>query len=278
MIISNELNYFSQNFENSFLQQIIDIIKNEEKIFNQFVSSLFDKFFRGRNLNITTNDLKFLIKHTLNSCGPFFYFDKFLNFIKNKNEGGARTTHQINQTFSLISYVIDLTINKINEEKNEDNNSTNTNHTVTRKSTQFKEKHLTVGNLNTQIFLKKIIEIIKENLKDEVKENEIDVEKEGEPVEETQTPEKRKLLKQKKREQEEAKLKMKNLYSNLINLTERFFLFLGKAGVEINNSDKINKKLKTITNILEKITEKNEMTNMKKKVVELKEKAFTQVE
>jgi hypothetical protein len=221
--------------------------------------------------------LKFLIKHTLNSCGPFFYFEKLLEYIKNKKEGGARTTHQINQTFTLISYVIDLTINKINEEKNEDNNSTTTNHTVTKKSTAFKEKHLSVGSLNIQLFLKKIIEIIKENLKEEVKENEMEVETEGENNE-TKTQENKRLLKQKKREQEEAKLKIKNLYSNLINLTEKFFLFMVKAGVEVNNSDKVNKKLKTITNILEKITEKNEMANMKKKVIELKEKAFTQVE
>lgn len=219
-----------------------------------------------------------MIKHTLNSCGPFFFFEKILNYIKNKSEGGARTTHQINQAFSLITYVIDLTINKINEEKNEDNNSTTTNHSVTKKSTAFKEKHLSVGNLSIQIFLKKIIEIIKENLKEEVKENEMDVEKEVEEIETVESKEKKRFLKQKKREQEEAKLKMKNLYSNLINLTEKFFLFMVKAGVEINNSDKVNKKLKTITNILEKITEKNEMTNMKKKVAELKEKAFTQVE
>ncbi len=206
------------------------------------------------------------------SCGPFFYFEKLLNYIKNKNQGGARTMHQINQAFILISYVIELTVNKINEEKNEDNNSTNTNHTITKKSTAFKEKHLSLNNINIQLVLKKIIEIIKDNLKEEAeaKENqEIQVENEEIPE---------KVKKQKAKELREAKFKSKNLYSNLINLTEKFLLFLIKAGVEINNQDKVNKKLKSIINTLEKIAQHNEMTNMMKKLAELKEKAFTQVE
>jgi hypothetical protein len=208
----------------------------------------------------------------LYSCGPFFYFEKLLNYIKNKNQGGARTMHQINQAFILISYVIELTVNKINEEKNEDNNSTNTNHTITKKSTAFKEKHLSLNNINIQLVLKKIIEIIKDNLKEEAeaKENqEIQVENEEIPE---------KVKKQKAKELREAKFKSKNLYSNLINLTEKFLLFLIKAGVEINNQDKVNKKLKSIINTLEKIAQHNEMTNMMKKLAELKEKAFTQVE
>ena len=268
-----KINLSSQNFENSFLQQIIDIIKGEDKIFNQFVSCFFDKFLRGRNVTFTTNDVKFLIKHTLNSCGPFFYFEKLLNFIKTKNEGGARTTHQINQTFVLITYVIDLTINKINEDKTEDNITDNQTHTVTKKSSAFKEKHLNLNNNSIQSILQKIIDTIKDNLKEEATVNpeQIQTIQSEEPIDE-------KKNKLKEKELREAKFKSKNLYSNLINLTEKFLLFLIKAGVQINNSDKLNKKLKSITSILEKITERNEMTNMKKKVAELKEKVFTQVE
>ncbi len=180
--------------------------------------------------------------------------------------------HQINQAFSLISYVIDLSVNKINEEKNDDNNSTNTNHTVSKKLTAFKEKHLTLSNLNIQLILKKIIEIITENLKEEAesKENkEIDVENEEIPD---------KVKKQKVKELKQAKIKSKNLYSNLISFAEKFLLFLIKAGIEINNPDKVNKKFKSIINTLEKIAENNEMTNMTKKLADLKEKAFTQVE
>ena len=218
------INLFSQNFENSFLQQIIDIIKGEENVFNQFVSCFFDKFLRGRNVTFTTNDVKFLIKHTLTFCGPFFYFEKLLNFIKSKNQGGARTTHQINQTFVLITYVIDLTINKINEEKNEDTKS------APKKSTVFKEKHLNLNSPSIQLFLQNIIEVIKENLKEEVSENP----EEGQSVP-SADPIEEKKRKLKEKELREAKFKSKNLYSNLINLTEKFLLFLIKAGVEINN-------------------------------------------
>ena len=68
------------------------------------------------------------------------------------------------------------------------------------------------------------------------------------------------------------------MYSNLISFAEKFLLFLIKAGIEINNPDKVNKKFKSIINTLEKIAENNEMTNMTKKLADLKEKAFTQVE
>lgn len=198
--------------------------------------------------------------------------EKLLYYVKNKNQGGARTTHQINQAFSLISYVIDLSVNRINEEKNDDNNSTNTNHTVSKKLTAFKEKHLILSNLNIQLILKKIIEIITENLKEEAESkenNEMEVENKEIPD---------KLKRQKEKELKKAKIKSKNLYSNLISFAEKFLLFLIKAGIEINNPDKVNKKFKSILNTLEKIAENNEMTNMTKKLSDLKEKAFTQVE
>lgn len=224
-------------------------------------------------MTFTTNDVKFLIKHTLNSCGPFFYFEKLLNFIKNKNEGGARTTHQINQAFVLITYVIDLTINKINEDKTDNKIPDNQTNTGAKKSTAFKEKHLNLENNTIQLIFQKLIEIIKDSLKEEASLNP----EQTEPIE-SEEPVDAKKIKLKEKELREAKFKSKNLYTNLINLTEKFLLFLIKAGVQINNSDKLNKKLKTVTSILEKITERNEMTNMKKKVAELKEKVFTQVE
>ncbi len=112
------------------MQQIIDIIKNENDIFEILVDSLFEKFFKGRNVNFKVNDFKFLIKHTVNFVGAFDYLEKLLKFTLQKDKGGARTLHQINQSISLIQYTIELTINKSTED-------------------QFKNQHIKQENIST---------------------------------------------------------------------------------------------------------------------------------
>lgn len=45
--------------------------------------------------------------------------DKLLPYTNNKEQGGSRTTHQLNQAFNLLNYTNDLFINKINEDPNQ---------------------------------------------------------------------------------------------------------------------------------------------------------------
>ena len=88
---------FSTHFEISFLQQIIGHMRNEELIFDTFIKELFQKYFRGRNVIIKNSDIKFLIKSTITLKGPVYFFEHLLKYCVDKDNGGARTTHQLNQ-------------------------------------------------------------------------------------------------------------------------------------------------------------------------------------
>jgi hypothetical protein len=62
---------------------------------------MFSKYFKGRNIIIKNQDLRFLIKNTINISGVKVYLEKLLKFISNKEQGGARTAHQINQVIII---------------------------------------------------------------------------------------------------------------------------------------------------------------------------------
>ena len=79
------------------MQQIIDTIKNEEVMFQNFVETFFSKFFKGRNIILKNQDIRYLIKNTIGCFGVNLYLEKLLKYINSKENGGARTTHQINQ-------------------------------------------------------------------------------------------------------------------------------------------------------------------------------------
>jgi hypothetical protein len=66
-------------------------------MFNIFLEVIFVKYFKGRNVIIKNHDLRFLIKNTINISGVKVYLEKLLKFVSNKETGGARTAHQINQ-------------------------------------------------------------------------------------------------------------------------------------------------------------------------------------
>ncbi len=79
-------------------------------MFNIFLEIIFVKYFKGRNVIIKNQDLRFLIKNTINNSGVKVYLEKLLKFISNKENGGARTSHQINQVlfFNLGFQPFDL--------------------------------------------------------------------------------------------------------------------------------------------------------------------------
>jgi hypothetical protein len=80
---------------------VIEIIKTNDELFNVFLDLMFLKYFKGRNVIIKNQDLRFLIKNTINISGVKVYLEKLLKFISNKEQGGARTAHQINQVFII---------------------------------------------------------------------------------------------------------------------------------------------------------------------------------
>jgi len=255
---------FSIQFENSFLQQVIDKMKTNQTIFFQFTEILFSKFFKGRNISIKINDLKYMIKYTFSFIGPHFYLEKLINYLVNKDKGGARTTHQVNQVFNLLTYIIELTNNKLNDDS----------------SSEFKQKFMTDYTKEMNLFSKKIMEVVKENLKaenvnekeTEVKTNDVD-EKNLEEKEEITTPTTTPVPTKSKKEQTKKAndLRSKNNYFfiGLIIFYERYLTSLIKSTKIDENLNKITKK---ILNILEKIVEKYELKNMDKKIKEIKEK------
>jgi hypothetical protein len=102
-ILKYNYNNFSNHFEISFLQQIIGHIRNDDLIFEIFIKELLQKYFKGRNVIIKNNDIKFLIKATLNLKGPLYFLEHIFKFCMDKESGGARTTHQLNQVIFTIT-------------------------------------------------------------------------------------------------------------------------------------------------------------------------------
>ena len=101
------------HFEQTFLQTIIDLLKGDEKFFNITIDLIFSKFFLGRNTLIKNNDLRMIIKNTLGHYGPIFWTEKLLKFLNVKSQGGARTSFQMNQAFNLLTFILEISGNKI---------------------------------------------------------------------------------------------------------------------------------------------------------------------
>jgi hypothetical protein len=93
------------------------VIIKEEKILKVFLENFLEKFFKGRNLNLTINDVKnifklFLVNKNNYECLNFFnLFINLLNFVELKGEG-SRTIHQVNQDLILLQYSLDFINNK----------------------------------------------------------------------------------------------------------------------------------------------------------------------
>jgi len=107
----------NSKYEYSYFQQIYSVIIKEENILKIFLENFLDKFFKGRNLNLTINDVKnifklFLANKNNYKCLNFFnLFLYLLNFVELKGEG-SRTIHQVNQDLILLQYSLDYINNK----------------------------------------------------------------------------------------------------------------------------------------------------------------------
>ena len=111
------------NYESNYFQQVFFTIVKNENLYNDFINELFTKILRGRNINIKLNDIKFMLKMFLTNedskknLNFFNLIQKLINFLEKKENGGARTYHQINQCCYLLQYIIDFIQGKDNLKK-----------------------------------------------------------------------------------------------------------------------------------------------------------------
>jgi len=111
------------NYESNYFQQVFFTIVKNDILYNDFINELFTKILRGRNINLKLNDIKFMLKMILTNedskknLNFFILIQKLINFLEKKENGGARTFHQINQCCYLIQYIIDFLQGKDNLKK-----------------------------------------------------------------------------------------------------------------------------------------------------------------
>ena len=103
-------------FDNNYFKQILEVIETNEIILTNFMNELFDKIFKGRNISIKLKEIKFIVKSfILNKKINFMdVLEKLLSYAKKKEEGGCRTTFQLNQIVILLQYVLELLNNNKN--------------------------------------------------------------------------------------------------------------------------------------------------------------------
>lgn len=103
------------SYENSFFQQVMNIISNDEKLLGIFINELFNRLYQGRNVKIKLQDMKFMFKFILTS--KYISYDdmvkKLFQFTKSKNNGGARTSHQIILALNSVNYCLDVMQSKL---------------------------------------------------------------------------------------------------------------------------------------------------------------------
>jgi len=256
------------HFEQSYLQQIIDVLKSEDQYFIVLLDLIFKKFFLGRNCLFKNNDIRFIIKNTLSIYGPGFYMERLSKYLNTKSNGGARTAFQLNQVFNLLTFVLEISSSKFSTDEN------------------FKEK-LSEGSFIQ--FSKKIQQLVKLHLadddnnkekekleKEKLEEEKIEEEKKEEEKKEEEKKENKKNKKKKKNKKQESKLTFEMFLISLTNYLDRLFSFERKIGYlakenELSGSNNKLYKLvlkiasglnyKHITNKLEAINKKMDNEN-----------------
>ncbi len=198
------------HFEQSYLQQIIDVLKSEEDYFLILLDLILKKFFLGRNCLFKNNDIRFVIKNTLSIYGANFYLEKLGKFLNTKSNGGARTAFQLNQAFNLLTFVLEISSSKLSSDQT------------------FKEK---LNEENFIKFSKKLNLMVKQHLADDEnnKENEkAEDEKKEENKEEEKTNKKTSKKKKNKKQQKKSTFDM--FLICLANYLDRLFSFEKKIG------------------------------------------------
>lgn len=140
----------------------MDIGKQDQRFLIILIEDIFSKFFRGRNVIIKNQDIRYLLKSTIFIFGPFFYLNLLLKYTAGKENSGARTNHQYKQVFDLLNYVIDFVSSKENNigNSNNKNNSKELKHNSSKKGVvaakieeeDFEEKYLLDFNSYQQVF------------------------------------------------------------------------------------------------------------------------------
>lgn len=176
-----------------------------------------------------------MIKYTFSTVGPFYYLHKLLHFLHSKEKGGARTNHQINQVFGLMTYTIELTNNKLKDEN-------------VANATDFKKRFITLENENFTQFGVKIEELMEENGHHEKDDDETDQAK-----------------------THITKAKNSFFFIGLITFYEKFLSFLKKSGFQVDEN--LNHNISKVTDHLDKGVEKYDLKNMNKKMEEIKGKS-----
>ncbi len=200
-----------------------------------FVGLLFKKVLIGRNVNIKANDLKQLVKFSMNNFGPFYFMDKLVPYLLSKEKGGARTTHQVNGVFSILGYIIDSAQNKLKDPE----------------MSEFKEQFFSFENKEILALQKKSLDVLSENLMSEEK-----VSEEKETSSNSSNP----------------ALKNSHFFLGFINFFDKFSSFMKNSKLNFAENEEMNKTYKNISTILEKIVGQYELKNVQKKVAEISEK------
>lgn len=244
------------HFDQSYLQQIIDVLKTEEEYFVVLLDLILKKFFLGRNCLFKNNDLRFIIKNTLSIYGPNFYLEKLAKFLNTKSNGGSRTAFQLNQAFNLLTFVLELSSGKLTTDES------------------FKEK---LSEKNFAKFTQKLNSMVKLHLADDEtnkEEEKKDEEKNEEEKKEEENKNKKEKKKQKKKKnkKQEKKSTFDMFLICLANYLDRLFSFEKKLGFLASENDltaandKLIKLISKISSSLNFNNVVNKLQNINKKL------------
>ena len=120
ILIKFILTLLNIKFDNGYFKQILELISDQKDLFDIFIHELFNKLFKGRNITIKIKEMKFIIKSILindkisKNLNYFDVMELILNYAKEKQNGGCRTSFQLNQVVYLLQYMVEIvTINEI---------------------------------------------------------------------------------------------------------------------------------------------------------------------
>ena len=129
VVIKFLLTLYNIKFDNGYFKQTLDLIANDKDFSEIFINELFNKLFKGRNITIKIKEKKYILKTILTNekiIKNMNYFDimeLILNYAKEKQNGGCRTSFQLNQVVYLLQYMTEIiNINEIKKflpDKNE---------------------------------------------------------------------------------------------------------------------------------------------------------------
>ena len=120
ILIKFILTLLNIKFDNGYFKQILELISDQKDLFDIFIHELLNKLFKGRNITIKIKEMKFIIKSILindkisKNLNYFDVMELILNYAKEKQNGGCRTSFQLNQVVYLLQYMVEIvTINEI---------------------------------------------------------------------------------------------------------------------------------------------------------------------